>query len=101
MTDEELTAIYNGANGLDPKRHNPITTERIFAAMRAAILVEREACAKVCDVISDESWKLYRKKYHPHDEGFSDGAAACADDIRKRSKAKVSGAGTASAGLPG
>lgn len=36
MTNEELTAIYNEANGLDPRRHNPITTERIFTAMRAA-----------------------------------------------------------------
>lgn len=44
MTDEELTAIYNEANGLDPKRHNPITTERIFAAMRAAMATECEAC---------------------------------------------------------
>lgn len=37
MTDDELTELYNKANGLDPKRHNPITTERIFTAMRAAI----------------------------------------------------------------
>ena len=43
MTNDELTAIYNEANGLDPKRHNPITTERIFAAMRAAAEMEREA----------------------------------------------------------
>ncbi len=33
-TDEDLTNIYNRANKLDPKRHNPITTERIFRAMR-------------------------------------------------------------------
>ena len=44
MTDEELTEIYNAANGLDPKRHNPITTERIFAAMRAAMAEERMKC---------------------------------------------------------
>lgn len=35
MTDQELTQIYNDANGLNPKPHNPISTERIFAAMRA------------------------------------------------------------------
>jgi hypothetical protein len=35
FTNEELTKIYNDANGLDPKCHNPITTERIFTAMRA------------------------------------------------------------------
>ena len=44
MTDEELTEIYNKANGLDPKRHNPITTERIFAAMRDAMTEERMKC---------------------------------------------------------
>lgn len=37
FTDAELTKIYNEANGLDPKRHNPITTERIFKAMRACL----------------------------------------------------------------
>ncbi len=46
---KELTRIYNEANGLDPKQHNPITTERIFAAMRAAMATEREACAKICE----------------------------------------------------
>jgi hypothetical protein len=46
MTNEELTAIYNEANGLDPKRHNPINTERIFAAMRGAMAVEREAYSR-------------------------------------------------------
>lgn len=44
MTNEELTAIYNEANGLDPKRHNPITTERIFTAMRAVARRETQAC---------------------------------------------------------
>lgn len=48
MTNEQLTAIYNEANRLDPKRHNPISTERIFAAMRAAIAVERKASELRC-----------------------------------------------------
>lgn len=67
MTDEQLTAIYNEANGITGKRL-PITTARIFTAMRAvhvaafrdgyekgvaafheAVAMEREACAKVCD----------------------------------------------------
>ena len=43
MSDDELTAIYNEANGLDSKRHNPITTDRIFAAMRATYAKGREA----------------------------------------------------------
>lgn len=54
MTNEELTAIYNEANALDPKRHNPITTERIFAAMREAAAREREACAKLCEARETE-----------------------------------------------
>lgn len=49
MTNEELTEIYNRANNNIPVRHLPITTERIFAAMRAAIVAEREACAKACE----------------------------------------------------
>ena len=54
IDDEELTRIYNAANGLDQKRHNPITTERIFTAMRAAMAAEREACAKkLPDVLFD------------------------------------------------
>jgi len=45
LTDEELTLIYNEANGIPPGRtgRTPITTERIFTAMRAAMLAEREA----------------------------------------------------------
>lgn len=34
MTNEELTKIYNEANGITVK-NPPLTTERIFAAMRA------------------------------------------------------------------
>lgn len=48
MTNKELTAIYNEANGLDPNRHNPITTERIFAAMRSVAEKERVACELRC-----------------------------------------------------
>ena len=35
MTNEELTRIYHEANGIVGK-NPPITTERIFTAMRAA-----------------------------------------------------------------
>ena len=35
FADEELTVIYNESNGLDPKSFQPITTQRIFTAMRA------------------------------------------------------------------
>lgn len=53
ITNEELTEIYNIANGLDNKRHNPITTERIFSAMRAAMIIERESCIKACEGQAD------------------------------------------------
>jgi len=42
LTDEELTKIYYEANGLDPKRYYPITTERIFTAMRAVPAAYRQ-----------------------------------------------------------
>jgi len=48
-----------------------------------AVVEEREACAKVCE------------SFYNHE------AKDCAEAIRARSNAKVSGAGTASAGLPG
>ena len=72
MTDEELTALYNEANGITGKRL-PITTQRIFTAMRAAILAEREACAKVCDEQAYE-WR-----------GANTQIVACAKSIRMRS----------------
>lgn len=47
VTDEELTRIYNEANKIPPDRtgRTPITTERIFTAMRAAMAEERKECA--------------------------------------------------------
>ena len=36
-TDDELTAIYKAANGEDTGKAQPLTTQRIFRAMRAAI----------------------------------------------------------------
>ena len=40
-SDADLTKIYNEANGIDITRHNPITTERIFKAMRE--------CLNICE----------------------------------------------------
>jgi hypothetical protein len=59
LTDEELTLIYNEANGIPPGRtgRTPITTERIFTAMRAAMLVsekQRERWAANQRVVLDE-----------------------------------------------
>lgn len=48
MTDAELTAIYNEANGIGAGKNPPITTQRIFAAMRfAQVKVLREAATTV------------------------------------------------------
>ena len=41
-TDEELTRIYKEANN-ELEKPQPITTQRIFRAMRAAILRDRAA----------------------------------------------------------
>lgn len=44
MTNEDLTKLYNDANGIPPGKAPPITTERIFAAMRAAVALGRQQC---------------------------------------------------------
>ena len=99
MTNEELTTIYNEANGLDPKRHNPITTERIFAAMRAAMEVERKACIEACL----RRAKTIRKTIHTANQRTSehlmirrearmDEANECATAIMERSNVELRGA---------
>lgn len=60
-----------------------------------AIAAEREACAKLCDEIAIDMWKLYkgRPPYKGDEEGrasdFTQGRSAgaedCAEAIRKRS----------------
>lgn len=46
MTNEKLTAIYNKANGISEGKRPPITTERVFTAMR-------EMAARPPDVLFD------------------------------------------------
>ena len=55
MNDEQLTEIYNKANGIEAGKNPPITTERIFAAMREAVKQEREACAAICDHYEEQA----------------------------------------------
>jgi hypothetical protein len=67
-----------------------------FAALVAAHAAkkEREACAMVCEAISDDRWAAYKNRppyegnettrYSQHTEGESDGADLCADKIRAR-----------------
>ena len=61
MNDAQLTALYNEANGIQPGKSPPITTERIFTALRFARCQMREQCANLVDLAelteltSDES----------------------------------------------
>ena len=59
-----------------------------------AILAEREQCAMICDAEA-EAWRGPKYSY------ATAVGEHCAKAIRMRSNAEVSGAGTASAGLPG
>jgi hypothetical protein len=42
LTDADLTRIYNQTNNIAAGQHVPITTQRIFAAMRAAMASANE-----------------------------------------------------------
>jgi hypothetical protein len=50
----------------------------------AAVLAEREACAKACEEIEDSAWALWRSAADPIEQGRSIGAQHCADAIRAR-----------------
>jgi hypothetical protein len=79
--------------------------DMLLAYAEQAVAAERERCAAICDARSADHWRAYSDKSSPHFcdarfEAFSDEAEECATLIRG-DNAKVSGAGTASAGLPG
>lgn len=57
MTNEDLTRLYNEANGIPEGKAPPITTERIFTAMRAV----QERCAGVCDTFQKTSYLTIAK----------------------------------------
>ena len=81
------------------------TADQMRAYAEQAVAAERERCAAICDARSADHWRAYSDKSSPHFcdarfEAFSDEAEECATLIRG-DNAKVSGAGTASAGLPG
>ena len=81
------------------------TDDQLRAYAEQAVAAERERCAAICDARSADHWRAYSDKSSPHFcdarfEAFSDEAEECATLIRG-DNAKVSGAGTASAGLPG
>lgn len=92
MTSEELTAIYNEANGLDMKRHNPITTERIFTAMQAAMAVERQRCAKEIREESDRTASQSCRDFETESPSFWAGMGYAADCLRSNALAQAAGA---------
>ena len=51
FTDEDLTKIYNNANDIGKDKNQPITTERIFKAMRACL---RYNLTELDKIIHDE-----------------------------------------------
>ena len=81
------------------------SADQMRAYAELAVAAERERCAAICDARSADHWRAYSDKSSPHFcdarfEAFSDESEECAKLIRG-DNAKVSGAGTASAGLPG
>ena len=81
------------------------SADQMRAYAELAVAAERERCAAICDARSADHWRAYSDKSSRHFcdarfEAFSDEAEECATLIRG-DNAKVSGAGTASAGLPG
>jgi hypothetical protein len=69
-------------------------TNRSWMTWQEAARQEREACAKVCDDMSEQYRDAYKGRtepidraalYNPHTDGMSDGACECAHEIRERS----------------
>ena len=61
------------------KRHYAIIALREALAEPDTVLIEREACAKICDTYRD-NWYTGRGRY----EFMAEGAEYCGDAIRKR-----------------
>ena len=68
---DKFTEIWARVNGA----RSPLTTSAIFRFAAAVEEAEREACAKVCEAISDQ---------HSWDRRSADLAQACRDAIRAR-----------------
>jgi hypothetical protein len=52
--------------------------------LEQAVLAEREACAKVCEEISDSAHALWKVDADPTEQGRDIGAEHCAQAIRAR-----------------
>jgi hypothetical protein len=76
ISDKTLTSIYNQANGITGKRL-PITTARIFAAMRAAMDDALDRAARACEERGERNRIAAGLPNGDRHEFY------CADDIRK------------------
>ena len=59
MTNEDLTRLYNEANGIPEGKAPPITTERIFTAMRACLTISAKQLADARESAA-YAWKTAR-----------------------------------------
>lgn len=100
MNREDIIRIAREAGYGDAmaELHGP-ALERFAALVAAAAKAEeREACAKVCDSISEDQWALYKgrspytgkelERASEYTQGKSDGAEVCAAAIRARGETK-------------
>ena len=73
-SDEELTACYREANGEMHGKAQPLTTQRIFRAMRAAIVKCGTPQPVVREPLTPEQIEslLYKYGYDPDDEHMAE-----------------------------
>lgn len=74
QTENEALKARLAASGVAERR-----------AVHAAVMAEREACAKLCDGLSETLLKRSLRKQHHHGAGL--GSSMCADAIRARGAA--------------
>ena len=66
-SDADLTACYREANGEATGKAQPLTTQRIFRAMRAAIVKWGTPQPAVLEPLTQEQMRTMRKK-HPAED---------------------------------
>ncbi len=86
MTKEEVISLAQ-ITGL-ALYVNDVTKEPFIGVLTVfALLVaehEREQCALVCEGISEQAAKDWKRTYHPLYQGQEEGAEQCSDAIRDR-----------------
>ena len=61
-----------------------LTHQQIREGLKALVVSEREACAKVCEEVESRAEELWDKFAYPEDQGMASGARQCAAAIRAR-----------------